>query len=1500
MKKYTFSLVLFLCLVGIAAISQQTRIITGQINDDSDLGGGFPLPGANIIIKGTTQGTSTDIDGRFVLEVPVGATIEISSVGLKTREITIGPNDGYDPKEFKSNASSHTTYTDTSIASTEKGIVKKVETTTFYHHDIPNDPSRTFSPYFFIHSREPKVDRMPLKQSHADLHIAGIIADVTITQTYINEGETTLEAEYIFPGSTSAAVYNMNMQIGQRTLKAVIKKKNEAKKIYETAKAEGKTASLLDQERPNVFKMSVANILPKDTILVTISYTELLNAHKGIYSFIYPTVVAPRFANDEFANIHNSRPSWTSNPFAQDITNSEDIDFSMDITMSSPIPLQKINSSSHKITADFNSPTDAYIRLDNDEGHEGNRDFILNYSFRDEEVQSGLITYQDDKENFFAYVMEPPATITEDKLALREYVFLLDATKSMNGESMKIANKVMQTILNNLKPYERFNIFFMKDYNYWLSGTPLFATEKNKKRALGNLYNNDATENTQMLSALKQAFESKKTPFYSRSFIVISDGLVTVDDQAYSYVRDNIDKTNLVAVGVGPSANRHFINGLAHAGQTDPFFVTNFYNAQFEAQNIADAIKHPVLTDIELTVEGVEIYDMEPVKIPDLFANRSIIVYGKYKNNTGGKITLSGLSGENTYEKTAYFDTKNSAQNKALKYLWARNKIKYYDDYAGYYEPDDFQKQGVITELGLQYNLLTKYTSFVAVDTAVRALQPKTATENLRKKDMLKVPSKPRVRVEQPLPIPKNSTSANTNMSFSLQEDAVAIDECVAVGYGVQREEDLSISATVVGADEFMDKPVLGVSQSLQGKAAGVQVTANSGSVGSSCTVRIRGTSAIGNYEPLYVIDGIPTSGIPQISPQNIEAISILKDASATSLYGSRGANGVVVITTKIDRKFSHYKNKYLEYESTYSLQEPIHTALNTNNFNKASSFNNSLQFSQSNQKSHTKLYGTYSLQEGILPKSNGTAYTASFNTTRKIKKRLKIQLNSHYDNTENNNLLDNFLLSNNIRTIQLNENHEIENTFKNEENFNVLGKIEYKIGNFITLAYQQSYSNSETSWGIADLQSSTEKYINIRKNPSLVIDKKIYSPDSSEIDFSLSMLTNLLYDNENISFHNTVTDTANYNRLSKYFSEHITITLGQKIALTARFGLKNLHSTNHFDNSYSIAYKLHNTDFFKNRRIFRNINEFKMRGSISTNYTEKSLSNIYSLYGNPLPYSSGNTHLVNIENIGNLALIKKEQKGLGVDIAFWKNKFLLTFDMYEQYLTNNVAPVAQTNGFAYTNAYDSRNKGFEASANFRRLEGRFHYSLKTSFTQMQTDITNVYNGDSLLIAAFHDVQILAKEGEPYGQIYSTKTNICLGNINPNFELGTQITMDFRGFDMSMNIIYKDGGKILNYTNSYIEKGSLESVSASDALADNTSLSLKEISLGYTIPNNISRALKIKKCRISAFAHNAYIVAKKSKLNLEGNINSRTNGYGIDFFGTPMQRIMGGKLTIKF
>ncbi|MBN1521315.1 MAG: VWA domain-containing protein [Candidatus Aureabacteria bacterium] len=584
------------------------------------------------------------------------------------------------------------------------------------------------SPYFFVQSDDPAVDPFPLLETRADVRIAGIISEVKIIQVYKNEGEKTIEALYVFPLGVRSAIHGMKMKIGERIIEAKIEERIMAKKIYEDAKSHGQTASLLEQERPNVFQMNVANIMPGDIVEVTVSYTELLIPEEGVYEFIFPTVVGPRYHGEKE---HDSdRDAWVETPYAEE-GEEPAYAFSIKTDIYAGMPIAKVSSPSHKVSIEKNGKS-AKVSLPDEEKTGGNRDFILRYSLQGESVQTGLLLYPGEEENFFLLMAQPPQKVVLKDVPPREYVFIVDVSGSMNGFPLDVSKELMTEIITSLRETDYFNILFFSGGSEVLSEHSLPATRANKEKALAMLGQQRGSGGTRILSALQKVFSIEKKDGLSRIVTIATDGYVSVEKDVFDFISENLGEGNFFSFGIGSSVNRYIIEGMARVGHGEPFIATNQDEAKKAAQKFVRYVHSPVLTDIELDFQGFEAYDVEPLHMPDLFAERPLVVFGKYKK-AKGLIAVSGRTIWGGYQ--AEIDVKKSLETKentALRFLWAREKIARLSDYGNI----GVDVKDEVTRLGLQYSLMTDYTSFVAVDSVIR--------------DTGEV-----VTVKQPLPLPQ-------------------------------------------------------------------------------------------------------------------------------------------------------------------------------------------------------------------------------------------------------------------------------------------------------------------------------------------------------------------------------------------------------------------------------------------------------------------------------------------------------------------------------------------------------------------------------------------------------------------------------------------------------------------------------------------------------------------------------------------------------------------------
>jgi Ca-activated chloride channel homolog len=579
---------------------------------------------------------------------------------------------------------------------------------------------KTLSPYFVVLSDDPDTDALPLKSTRAEVKIAGKVADVTVTQVYRNQGKKTLEAIYVFPGSTRAAVHGMRMTVGDRVIEASVMERQQARQTYEDAKKTGKTTSLLEQQRPNVFQMKVANILPGDEVKVELKYLEVLQAEDKVYEFVYPTVVGPRYSNLPAAGAPDTE-KWVENPYLHQ-GQAPPYTFGITVDVRGGLPLAKLTSPSHEVKVKYATPQVAQVTLGDDQTG-GNRDFVLRYALAGDAIDSGLLLYPGKDENFFLLVMEPPEIVKSEAVVPREYIFIVDVSGSMHGYPLDTAKALMKNVITQLRPQDSMNVLLFAGASTVLSESgSLPATEDNKKRALEFIMAQPGGGGTEILPAFKRALALPRTEGSSRIVVVATDGYVHVETQLFELIRQNLGNANLFPFGIGTSVNRFLIEGMARTGKGEPFVILNPGEAPKQAVRFQRYIETPVLIGIKVAHPGFEAYEVEPLALPDLFAARPLALLGKYRGAPQGTLVITGKTAQGDFRKEFKIEgSQASPDNSALRFLWARERIHRLSDYQHISRGKDEATIKEITDLGLKYNLMTAYTSFVAVDKVKRA-----------------------------------------------------------------------------------------------------------------------------------------------------------------------------------------------------------------------------------------------------------------------------------------------------------------------------------------------------------------------------------------------------------------------------------------------------------------------------------------------------------------------------------------------------------------------------------------------------------------------------------------------------------------------------------------------------------------------------------------------------------------------------------------------------------
>lgn len=598
-----------------------------------------------------------------------------------------------------------------------------------------DNEDKTGAPYFYVETQDGASDPFPLKQTNVTVDINGMIADIHVMQTYANEGENPINASYVFPASDKVTVHGMQMQIGNQLVTAQIKEKEEAENEFEEAKEEGKSASLLEEERPNVFTMNVANIMPQDQVSIDLHYTELITPAEGIYQFVYPTVVGPRYVSPVIDE-NGEREEWTQTPYLHEGVMPED-KYDIRVSISAAVPITELTSSSHEINVAWNEATNAVVSLADASDYAGNRDFILDYKLTGEDISTGMLLNTGEDENFFMLMVQPPERYETQDIPAREYIFVLDISGSMRGYPLDTAKELIRKLVSGLRSTDTFNLILFAGDAYQMSEQSVPATEENIKRATRLIDYQEGSGGTKLAPALEDAIDVPQEETVSRSIVVITDGYISGEAEIFELIHNNAGKADFFPFGIGSSVNRYLIEGIAKTGQGEAFIVTDEDEAEKTAEQFRTYIQSPVMTDIQVQFDGFEAYDVEPAVLPTLFAQKPIVLLGKWRGEPQGAVTITGKTGSGDYEQTiaiakaqpsAEAQDADSASGESvsavtlesdvLRYLWAQKRVERLTDYGLNKDNPDVKEE--VTQLGLTYNMLTPYTSFIAVVETIR------------------------------------------------------------------------------------------------------------------------------------------------------------------------------------------------------------------------------------------------------------------------------------------------------------------------------------------------------------------------------------------------------------------------------------------------------------------------------------------------------------------------------------------------------------------------------------------------------------------------------------------------------------------------------------------------------------------------------------------------------------------------------------------------------------
>ncbi len=567
----------------------------------------------------------------------------------------------------------------------------------------------------------------PLKHTAVKAEISGFLNRVVVTQQFENPYEDKIEAVYTFPLPQNAAVDDMKILVGKRVVLGKIKPREEARAIYDAARAAGHVAALLDQERPNIFTQSVANIMPGDKVTVTISYIETLRWEEGSYEFVFPMVVGPRYIPGQPQGKQGGgwAPDTNQVPDASRVTprvtppgTRAGHDISIEVALDAGVPLQDLTVKSHEILLERPAPSKAVVRL-KDKAVLPNKDLVLRYTVAGKKIEDALLTHYSSQGGFFSLILQPPERVTVEDVAPKELVFVIDTSGSMSGFPIEKAKETMNLALAGLYPRDTFNLITFAGDTEVLFRHPVPATSENLRKAQRFLESRQGGGGTEMMKAIRTALDPSDSQEHVRIVCFMTDGYVG-NDMA---ILDEIQKhpnARIFSFGIGGSVNRFLLDKMAEAGRGEVEYVALNDDGSTAARRFHERVRNPLLTDITVAWEGVAASEVYPKRIPDLFSAKPVVLSGRYSGSGQGVIRLRGKMSGRSFERRIPVTLSTTASNhEALKALWARTRIDdlMSQDWAGLQQGTARPEiKSQITQLGVDYRLMTQFTSFVAVE----------------------------------------------------------------------------------------------------------------------------------------------------------------------------------------------------------------------------------------------------------------------------------------------------------------------------------------------------------------------------------------------------------------------------------------------------------------------------------------------------------------------------------------------------------------------------------------------------------------------------------------------------------------------------------------------------------------------------------------------------------------------------------------------------------------
>jgi Ca-activated chloride channel family protein len=569
---------------------------------------------------------------------------------------------------------------------------------------------------------------LPLKHTDVKAAISGYIATVQVRQQYHNPYDEKIEAVYVFPLPHNAAVSEFVMTVGERRIRGIIREREEAERIYQEARGQGYVASLLTQERPNVFTQSVANIEPGKAIDIDIKYFHTLRYSDGEYEFVFPMVVGPRFnppgmSTGVGAVARGAQGTSGQKTEVQYLSPNERSghDIALRAEVDAGVAIEKIWSPSHAVETQTVSASRATVAL-TPHDRVPNKDFVLRYRVAGRTVKSALLVDRAGEGGYFTLLLQPPADLADLPAAPQEMIFVLDCSGSMSGVPIAKSKDAVRRALKRLRPDDTFQIITFSNNASQFGPAPIAGTPANVHTGLAYIDRLEGEGGTMMMEGIKAALDFPHDDRRLRTVSFLTDGYVGNDREILGEVEKRLGASRLFSFGVGSSVNRYLLEGMARIGRGAVAFVGLDGQSGVEAvDRFYDRIRHPGMTDIQVDWGGLKVTGVYPQRIPDLFVGRPVVLTGRFTGTGKTVVRVRGKVGGKARELAVPVDLDGAESHAALAQVWARMRIADLEDRATWSAaPEQRELAHEIKKVALEFGLMSEFTAFVAVDSATR------------------------------------------------------------------------------------------------------------------------------------------------------------------------------------------------------------------------------------------------------------------------------------------------------------------------------------------------------------------------------------------------------------------------------------------------------------------------------------------------------------------------------------------------------------------------------------------------------------------------------------------------------------------------------------------------------------------------------------------------------------------------------------------------------------